>query len=72
MAWAPSQLCLPHHWQQQGPHKRGLYQESGYLHSICERLIEEHPEGGTGPIDHRGMPTKVVLQQKNRYCESET
>ena len=25
-----------------------------------------HPEGGTGPIDHRGMPTKVVLQQKSR------
>ena len=40
---------------------RGLHQESGYLHSICERPIEEHLEGGTGPINHRGMPTKVVL-----------
>ena len=51
---------------------RGLCQESGYLCSICERPIEEHPEGGAGPIDCRGMPTEAVLQQKSRHCEFET
>ena len=29
--------------------------------SFCERLIAEHPGGGAGPIDCRGMPTETVL-----------
>ena len=52
--------------------KRGLHQECGCVHSLCERLIEECPVGGAGPIDCRGMPTKMVLQQKNRHHEFET
>ena len=28
--------------------------------------------GGTGPIDCTNMPTKMVLQQKNKCCEFET
>ena len=42
-----------------------------YVASVRDQ-IEECPEGGTGPIDCRGTPTKAVLQQKNRCCESET
>ena len=57
----PVDFVFPHHWQQHGPHERGLCQESGYLSSICEKLIEEHPEGGMGPIDCRSMLTKAVL-----------
>ena len=40
-----------------------------YVASV--RPIEEHPEGGAGPINCRGMPTEVVLQQKGRHCEFE-
>ena len=61
MAYAPGQLCLPHHWQQQGPHERGLCQEGGCVHSFCARPIEEHPAGGAGPIHHRSMPTEMVV-----------
>ena len=46
----------------EGPHERDLFQESGYLHSICERPNEEHPEGGAGPIDRRS-----TCQQKRYY-----
>ena len=28
--------------------------------------------GGTGPINHRGMLTEMVLQQKDRHSELET
>ena len=29
--------------------------------SFCEGPIEEHPVGGSDPIDHRRMPTEMVL-----------
>ena len=45
----PSQLGLPHHWQQWGPHERGLYQECGCVCSFCERPIEESPCGRCRP-----------------------
>ena len=54
-------FVFPTSGSNEAPQKRGLHQESGYLHSICERLIEEQPVGGAGPINHRGTSTKVVL-----------
>ena len=33
-------------------------------HSFCERLIEEHPVGGTGPIDCRSMLTEWYYDRK--------
>ena len=41
-----------------------------YIASVRDS-IEEHPEGGTGPIDHRSMLTEAVLQLKGRPCEFE-
>ena len=32
-------VIIMFHWQQQGPHERGLCQESGYLCSICENRL---------------------------------
>ena len=43
------------------PHKRGLCQESGYLCSICARLIEEHPE------EVQAQSTAEACQQKWYY-----
>ena len=39
--------------------------------SFCSRQIEDCPVGGASPINHRGMPTKMVLGQKDRCCEPE-
>ena len=42
-----------------------------YIASVRDQL-RSALRGGTGPIDCRGTPTKAVLWQKNRHCESET
>ena len=57
----PVDFVFPTIGSSKAPQERPLHQESGYLCSICERPIEECPEGGTGPIDHRSMLTEVVL-----------
>ena len=41
--------------------REALCQECGCVHNLCERLIEEHPVGGAGPIDCRSTPTEMVL-----------
>ena len=43
---------------------RDLCQEGGYLCSICERLIEEHPEGGTGQSTAEACRQKWYYDQK--------
>ena len=57
----PVDFVFPHHWQQQGPHKRGLCQACGYVCSFCMGEIEGCPMGGTSPIDGRSTPTETVL-----------
>ena len=57
----PVNFVFPSIGSDLGPHERGLCQECGCVYSLCERLIEGCPVGGTGPIDCRSMPTKMVL-----------
>ena len=67
----PVDFIFPTVGSSEAPMREASTRESGYLCSICERPIEDCPEGGTGPIDHRGTLTETVLQQKGRHCEFE-
>ena len=60
----PVDFIFPTVGSNEAPHERGLHQESGYLCSICERPIEECPEGGAGPINCRGTPKKWYYDRK--------
>ena len=56
----------------QGPHERGLCQESGYLCRICERLVEEHPEGcAQAQLTAEACQQKWYYDRKVGTCEFE-
>ena len=57
----PVDFVFPTIGSSEAPMREASARKVENLCSICERLIEEHPEGGTGPIDHRGTLTKAVL-----------
>ena len=62
----PVDFVFPTVGSNEAPHERGLHQESGYLCSICERPIEEHPAGRCRPnrlqrhADKSGTMTEKV------------
>ena len=53
------------------PHKRGLHPTCGWIHGYCPWPIEDHPSGGSGPIDSRSPMTEMVLWLKDRCHGSE-
>ena len=52
-----------------GPHERGLCQKCGWIHDYCWRSIEDCPSRGSGPINSRSLPTKMVLWLEDRHHE---